>query len=199
MPLLEFNPDTHVYTVDGESLPSTTQVLKAEGLLSFPAGSEAAMLRGSYVHLACEYLDHGTLDEETLDATLAPYVEAYRLFLTESRFEVDPEMIERRLYHPTWRYAGTVDRVGIMGKMPAVMDIKTGSQHPAYALQLAAYKELLAANNVTVVKGFSLYLHDTGKYTLVEVKDIRAAWQIFAAALTLYQWKQENNIKGGQS
>jgi hypothetical protein len=199
MPLLDFDPENHLYSVDGEVIPSTTQILKAEGLLAFPAGSERAMLKGSYVHLACEYLDWGTLDEETLDATLAPYVEAYKLFLAESRFEADPEHIERRLYHPGWKYAGTMDRTGMMGKAPAVLDIKTGSPHPAYALQLAAYKELLGVNNVTVVKGFSLYLHDTGKYTLTEVKDMRGAWQTFAAALTLYKWKQANNINGGKS
>ena len=44
---LTFTPDGHIYRLDGVRIPSTSQVIKDMGLLSFPPGIETHMARGT--------------------------------------------------------------------------------------------------------------------------------------------------------
>ena len=61
------------------------------------------------MHLACELDDQDDLDEASVEVDVAPYLAAYRKF----RAEVRPEILlnEHRVYHKTWNYCGTLDRV----------------------------------------------------------------------------------------
>ncbi len=108
---LSFDEKEHIFTLalSGRRFPSVTQVLSKMGLTpDYNWVDPWYMLRGSHVHKATELADNGTLDESTVDDEIAPYLEAYRKF----RREWSGKIIEAeyRLWHPTYRYAGIVDR-----------------------------------------------------------------------------------------
>lgn len=184
-----FDPESHIYTLDGKVLPSVTEILKEAGLLAYAGPAEYQRLRGTYIHRATELIDIAMLDWEGLDKSLRPYCDAYVRFLEETRFA--PEMSERSLYHPGLLYAGTIDRVGILDGRHVLIDIKTGFPHPATDLQLAAYYELIRPH-VRVARCLALYLRGDGSYGLAETPDVHASFDIFLSALTVVRWRKEN-------
>ena len=86
---VEFEPDGHIYTSNGQTLPSITQILKAEGFIDTTFYNEWARDKGSMVHLACHYDVTGCLDEDSLDDEIRPYLAGFRRFMAESGFKVD--------------------------------------------------------------------------------------------------------------
>lgn len=107
---IEFDEENHWFKIDGKFLPSVTQILRKEGFcpdLSFI--DPWYLQRGSYVHKVTELWDMGTLDEEALSDDLKPYLESYIKAYDECGFKIID--IEKKLYHPTWKYAGIIDRI----------------------------------------------------------------------------------------
>lgn len=185
-----FDPESHTYTLDGRTLLSVTSVLKEAGMLVYPQSALEAMLRGRYVHAATEMIDRGSLDWEILDDTLRPYCEAYRRFIEDKQPEI--LLSERPLYHAQHLFAGTPDRVVKMDGATCLIDAKTGSPHPATALQLAAYREMVrVSENIACSKCFSLHLRDDGTYRLNEIGEMKRNYNLFMAALSIVRWKQE--------
>lgn len=126
---LTFNKKKHVFrlTSTGERVPSVTQVLRALRMTpDFSFIDPYYALRGTYVHEATELLDNGTLDEESLDGEIASYVEAYRLFRREWSGSIVE--VEKRLYHPVYRYAGIIDRT-IVGRKSSVLYLKKNGKY----------------------------------------------------------------------
>ena len=192
-PDLLFEPIRHEYRMQGQVIPSVTQVL--EGLHRFDmvpdAVLQAAQQRGTDVHLACQYLDEGDLDEEALPDSIAGYVEGWREFLADYR----PRFagIETRVFHPRLRYAGTADRFAAIAGEPWVIDIKTAKHaHPVWGLQTAAYAH---AAGLPEAKRATVRLRPGG-YSFDPWSD-RSDWPTFASALTLRTWLSTHNPKGG--
>lgn len=194
-PGLTFDEATHTYRLDGQALPSVTQVLAANGLGGdfshvSPAVLEHARQRGTAVHAAAHYLDEGDLDEATVDPEIRPYLEAWQAFKVARRVEL--LALEQRVACPLYRFAGTIDRVarvpGIRGEV--LIDLKTNTPHGA-AYQLAGYK-LLAQHLRPVVttsvflERWAVELHPERAvpYTIHEYRNSRDR-DIFLAALTL--------------
>lgn len=193
MPDLVFQEEGHIYTLGDLVLPSVTTVLKEAGLYNFNfGGGEYHMDLGKHVHSATEYLDNRELNEDTLDDTIKPYIEAYKKFKAEAGFKV--RLNEQRLHHDTWLYAGTVDREGDICGTAALVDIKTGGEQLVTAVQLASYRMLLDNKGHECRRAFSLHLKNNGTYTLKEAKDYMLNRGIFLAALSLYKWKLQNNL-----
>ena len=186
-----FNEEDHSYWIGEQRIPSVTGILRDAGLLNYHGSSDYHMERGTFVHRATEMIDKGTLDWDSLDDTLRPYCEAYQKFIDD----VKPKIIlsEKPMYHPQFMYAGTLDRMVKMNGLTSLIDIKSGSPHPATALQISAYAELIGINeNVYVSKASVLYLRDDGMYRLDEIKDLKRNLQIFLASLTVVRWREEN-------
>jgi hypothetical protein len=185
MPRVQLDPRTHEYACSdsGVWLPGVTRTLAEAGLVDTRWFKAEAAKRGTAVHMACQFHDEGDLDESTVDATLRPYLTAYRLFLAESGFK--PLRIEESLAHPIYRYAGTFDRVGELNGAGALVDIKTGALVPETAIQTAAYAGLLDHP----VRRFGLQLRANGRYSLKEYAD-RNDWKIWLAALAVANWRR---------
>ena len=186
-----FDPESHTYTLDGRTLLSVTSILKEAGMLVYPSGMQDAMMRGRYVHSATEMIDRGTLDWELLDDTLLPYCTAYQKFLLDK----NPEILlsEKPMYHAGHLFAGTPDRIILMDGITSLIDLKSGTPHPATALQLAAYKEMIrVSEDIHCAKCFSLHLRDDGTYRLDEMKNLKTNYNLFLAALAVVRWKKEN-------
>lgn len=146
---MEFDAENHVYYVNGEVVPSVTQILKEAGLVDTTWFTEFGRWRGSAVHKATHYFDEGDMDRRTLDPVVKPFVADWKRFREDTGFT--PTLIEKPLYEPIYGYCGTPDRRGyFLGGKPEdsneVIDLKTypGGKAPWWTrLQLAAYGRML--------------------------------------------------------
>ncbi len=180
--MLQFDEINHAYSYDGRRVPGVTSVLSA--LHKFDGVSAdvlaAAAERGTAVHLACELLDLGDLDEESVDPAIAGYVNGWRLFMAEKAPVWD--RIEAKCFHKIHRYAGTLDRAGVMDGDEWIVDIKTAAaSHPVWGVQTAAYANAL---DKPKARRGTVQLRPDGKYRLIEWKD-RTDWPVFASLLTI--------------
>jgi len=199
---LRFKPETHEYSWDETPVPSVTQVIDYFSLMDTRFYPEWVKDRGRAVHLACEYDDDGSLDESSLDPRIMGRVRGYRKF--EAEIEHAWEMTETRLYHPVYRFAGTLDRAGFMyinGKLcQVVLDLKSGANLPCYWLQLAGYvllvtiihKEKNPLNWHRVV----LQLNDDGTYKphVLPQETLMSDIAAFVGYVNAMHWEIANNM-----
>lgn len=188
---LEFEPGGHVYTLDGNVVPSVTQVIAPIVDYSMVPDWQLqwAAERGTAAHRACELWDRGELEFSTLDERLQPYLDGWIRF----RLDAAPEFtaIEQRLAHRGLRYAGTCDRVALINGVRALVEIKTtATLLPATAVQLAGYE---LAYNFTVPEPerararYAVHLKPDGTYSMLRYSE-RADFDEFRALLTHYYW-----------
>ena len=183
---LEFDPEKHEYRLEGELVPSVTELLKPitdKGYANInPAVLQEAARRGTEVHGACESIDYG-LDVEDVGTDIIPYLDAYTAFLRDYK----PEWlgIEDMVYgsFSAWwgslDYAGTIDRWGMIDGKLAVLDIKTVAspsvrQKICTALQTILYSRALTIcgkSEKTPEMRYALYLKKDGTYNLVDLDD----------------------------
>ena len=144
MATLLFYDDKHRYTVDGEEVPSVselTRFLTREVYTEVPQYFlDAAADRGTKIHRATEALDK--FGKVEIDSDLAPYLQAYVSFMKDTAPEW--EKVEWPVCNGTL-YAGTVDRFGTMNGKKVILDIKTtanmtGLHKVVYRAQLNLYK-----------------------------------------------------------
>lgn len=168
MAQLLFFDANHKYELDGEPLPSVSELCRFISREIYGDISQynldRAAERGTAVHKATEALDkYGKIDVE--DGILS-YVQAYIKFRKEH--VADWEKIEFSTHHPTDKYAGTLDRYGLIDEAQSIMDIKTSCtiHAPLCSAQLNLYRRMMEANQFRVEKLFILHLKKDGKYIL---------------------------------
>jgi hypothetical protein len=199
VPSFTFDEALHEYRLDGRRLPSVTQIIAP--LKDF-AGVPADVLErkralGVAVHKACELDDLGELDDETTAPLVLGHVRGWRRFKVEHRVAV--LLNERQLYHPTLRFAGTLDRVcGLASDTTAsvwLLDLKTSADAlPSYGVQLAGYQLLLPTlgdDCPPVPNRGALLLRDDGTYKLQQYRNPNDE-ACFRALLSVHHWKESN-------
>ena len=137
---LTFEPEAHVYQLDGKRIPSVTQILShGQDLSRIPRWTAE---RGTAFHLATEYDDAGDLDESTVDPLVLPHLTAYRKWkaATKPRFAATEMKVHGEL--DGLLFAGTIDRVI---EAPTqfrvdIADLKSGAPRKEHGAQLAAYR-----------------------------------------------------------
>ena len=193
--------EDHVYYFRGNRWPGVTEVLASHGFFGgYPVGGDY-MLRGRYVHSACQFLDNGTLDESSLNYRIRGYVSAYKRLL----FNTGADIIaaETRMAHPIRGYCGTPDRFVINNGEVEVWDLKTGNVIPGVRLQLSAYAMLAAFHPDLMmlchgpIRRVAVELHDDGTYRFnaYEIHDNQRDEAAWVAALNLYHWKRIVGVK----
>lgn len=189
---LKFEEEGHVYTFDGEVVPSVTQML--EPLYSYTGIPQhvlmAAADRGTAVHLACEYHDNGELGE--VEESLQGYIDGWIQFIEDTKFEI--ELVENQIFHPLYRYAGTIDRVGNLAGRRVVLDIKTTKKlMPVAGPQLAAYLEAWNYSNPDFQADgrYVVQLKDDGTYVMHEHEDATDL-QIFMSCISIMRWRKKH-------
>lgn len=188
---LTFDEAQHAYYLDGQSIPSVTSILKpVAGYEGIPLDiMNAAAEFGTFVHLACELDDKGELAESTVDHRVMPYLQAWRRFC--KAHDVQWQMIEARIFNPTLRYAGTLDRFGLVEGIPTIVDIKTTFRlMPAVGPQLAAYEHALPPD-IGPVRRMAVQIQDNGEY-LAHVYTDPTDWPVFCSLLTLHNWTRQH-------
>jgi len=193
---LTFDEASHTYRWDGQPIPGVTQVLAP--LTDFSAVPldilAAASAFGVAIHKATELDDEGALDEAVLDDALRPYLAAWRKFVHEH--EASWSHIECRLFHPTLRYAGTADRIGLVDGELTVVDIKTTAKlYPAVGPQLAAYRRAAVDGlKLPVMQRASVRLMADGNYDF-HVHTGAEDLSVFVSLLTVRNWCRRHNIR----
>lgn len=194
----DFDAEAHVYRVDGRIVPGVTTILKAagighsdttdEGFQISDDVMEAARDRGTDIHYACELLDRGDLDWDSLDEEIESFVIGYQNWKAETGFVAD--MIEAPIYSEEYEYCGTIDRAGWIGDQRIVLDLKSGSGglKPWHRKQLAAYAYPLKDQEWPL--RICLHLKTTTKkgYTAYTFLPKSAEWdfKVFLAARTIW-------------
>ena len=168
MAQLLFFDEGHKYTIDGEELPSVSELTRFISREIYgdvgQFNLDRAADRGTAVHKATELLDkYGTAE---IDEDISPYLKAYIAFRKEHKCEW--QKIEYATHHPENLYAGTLDRVGTVDGKLVVLDIKTSSaiQKPLYTAQLNLYRKTLPDPIEQLV---ILHLKKDGTYKLIDI------------------------------
>lgn len=196
--MLTFNEEKHEYLLDGERLPSVTEILSPLQEESFaainPAVLQAAANRGTAVHEITEAMDYDLDYEDLISPDLAPFADAYDEFLMDH--EVEWLGVEMPV-HFFEQYAGTVDRFGYIDGIPAVLDIKTVQspsieQKVSVACQLYAYDRAIKAcfeeMQSSHMAHYALYLKKDGTYKLLNCRDLEEKEDFDPAAIWYDLW-----------
>lgn len=128
--------------VDIKSKPALYRFYSAVGWENGEKIKEQSASEGTLVHAAVEKLLVG--QEPDIADSIRPAADAFRRFLSEHRLEAYPELIEKRVVHPNFRYSGTVDALVNLDGRFGILDIKTSKAiYRDYDLQTAAYFDAL--------------------------------------------------------
>ena len=202
--VLEFDPASHEYWVDGVLITSVTQYLDAAGMtpdysVVQPHVLQHARERGIHIDACCDLLDADDLDWRSVHPEALPYVEAWMAFRDYEGYT--PLAGQVPLYHPVYGYAGTADSVGVLpGARPTIVERKaTTRMAPTYALQTAGYAVdgmLYAPPGGGVLRPvpwrtparLGVQLRRDGKYTLVPYED-PADLDAFLGVVALGRWR----------
>lgn len=187
-----FNPANHEYLLDGVKIPSVTQILsnlKISDYSGINADTLArAGVRGTFVHEIIQYYEMGILDVNSIDENLQGYFDAYLKYKKDCKIKKSPDFMEKLVYHPTLKYAGTLDQYFINDKW--INDIKTGEEQYYNGLQLSAYWFAMF-NDISIKpnKLTCLYLKGNGNYKLVKYNYEPFIWM---NCVTLEKWINKN-------
>ena len=177
---VDFNPETHEYTVGGRVRPSVTQILKKTGFIDTRWFKPSDAQRGSTIHELLHLYDDDLLDPNIVQAEYRGYLDAYMDFLAVAQVEYSE--IEHPVFSQKYKFAGTPDRVGRFNESPCIIDIKTGAKARWHGLQLAGYS--LAVGNGHDLIG--VYLTKEAKWSIKRFEGSLYA-EGFMAALVCYK------------
>lgn len=182
-----FNEKDHTYELNGtKALFSVTEVLQKAGLINYSFLSqwqrEQAMSLGKAIHTATRYEDEKDLDEDSVIEAVHPYLASWRKFKKETGWENYD--IEKPLFSPKLKIAGTPDRIGTMNLTTSVvpekyllrttvLDIKKGKPQAA-GEQTAGYQIMYDEINKTplpIKLRMAVVLNKKGDYSLEFYED----------------------------
>lgn len=169
-----FDEENHIYRLGGVPVVSITQVLELTGWVDKTWFTEESRIRGTAVHLACQFLNEGTLDKDSVSPAILGYVEAYEKFLEDYKIELIK--FEHRIVSTLYMFAGTLDIAARTKTGLAIIDIKTGEPGESAKLQTAAQgilaREQIPGFDSEPFDRFALRLSKTGKYSLIQHDDV---------------------------
>lgn len=184
--LLFFDTD-HRYTLDGEELPSVSEITRFISREVYgdvgQFNLDHAAERGTAVHKATELLDkYGTVE---ITEDIEPYIKAYIAFRKEH--ECEWEFIEKPSHDSNRRYAGTIDRLGLVDGVLTLADIKSISTiSPAhrkmYTASLNLYRRMFPEKKIEKLLIVQLKKDATYKLFWLDIDDALAD-----ACLTLHE------------
>lgn len=209
-----FNEASHIYTLDGNRIYSTTSIIHAFGD-SYATVPERVLQRkaiiGSRVHAATEILDMG-LEPDDEDENTKPYLDAYRRFQDDHK----PKVLESEQIMVAFSdamfgeqpYGMTLDRISeitVDGETSIwLLDLKTSANRhmDSWQIQLGGYGNGImqwAKYRGKEFKAGIVHLKKNGHFTLIPIDWKSHLVQFNACVSTFYyftMWdKQEPKRK----
>jgi hypothetical protein len=160
--------------MDGERLPSITQMLTISGHSDDTWYTQESADRGTAIHQAATRFDLGALELADVPEGHRGSVSAY---IAASR-ALRPvwELIEVAMVDPTWTWCGRPDRIGRVLGSRACLEIKSGAPEPSHSLQLALQAILVAGQGglpAELYARYGLYLKASGRFKLERFTSLR--------------------------
>ena len=189
----EFYPDTHAYFYQEEKVPCVSEILRfvSNDIYGASRKNKAALGkaadRGTRIHRAAEEIDRTGMTD--CDPDIIQYVSGYVQFLKDH--DVKWELIETPCLHlEHYKYAGTLDRYGVVDGDQTLVDIKSTRtigkmEKLLYAAQMTAYSEahyfresdiLTSVRHLNQSKLAILQLKADGTYKLIYVQPQDELW-----------------------
>jgi len=182
--MIQFEADTHRFSINGETVPSVTHILKAGGWIDDRFFNEEARKRGEDVHRATALLDQQRLDWTSLSEEIRAYVLSYERARAELGLGI--RRIEC-IVHKARLWAGIEDREATWGRQLMVVELKTGAPTLADKLQLAGY----GATHAKPPQLLLLYLRPDGYKAVVLKPEQREEFSLaWYKIMTLYHWRR---------
>ena len=184
--------DQHVYRADGVMVPGVTQVLSifADYARVPRHVLEAKRILGRAVHKAIELYEADSLDPDSVDEAVMPYLEGWIRFSSDRPLRI--LATECVVYSKKHRYAGRLDLVVAFLDNPdlwCLLDAKcVYDMVPETALQTAAYGQAYQETfDRTIRRRGGLQLKPDGSYRYFPYED-RTDLNIFLNALAIRAW-----------
>ncbi len=192
---LSFEEGPHLYRLDGDVLPSVTQIMRPLSDTKYNGVSrktlDQAAERGTIIHQAAQtWAEYGFMDcPPDLQGYFDGFLDWYRT--------ADPKVAgtEVQLYHPLMLYAGTADLIAEIDGQLSLVDYKTTQtiSDMLCRVQLEAYSQALLCFGVKVERKMIVQLR-AGKPANVKEYAPRdaEAWKVFGALKTVYDYIRTN-------
>lgn len=201
-PLLTFDDETHTYRLDGEIVPSVTQLTDIYSTVSVDEGDdleltmEAAAERGTILHA---YLEHrlwgGEREDFELPDSFGGYADGVDLFLSEH--ELSPCLTEEPMAGEAEgvQFAGTPDFVGRFDGVLSILDWKFVSQvqKTKVGAQLSGYLSLCLCNDWRPENLWCVQFLSDGTYRLYPAG---TAADSFYLCLSVWREKHKKHPRG---
>lgn len=171
-----FDASSHTYTdLAGREIPHITGMLKASGWVDDGFYTAASAERGHVVHRLTADYDLGAIEQP--DQVLSIY-KGWLLGYVAARAILQPEIlkVEEPVVHPVFRFGGRPDRVVLVAGRRGTLEIKSGAESRAHAVQTALQAILDEAESGIPAKFAyrgSVYVTERGRYKVVEHRDAR--------------------------
>lgn len=191
---LAFDAATHTYRLDGQVVPSVTQILGEAGLVDGRWYTEESQLRGRTVHVITALDDRGELEESKVADEYRGYLDAWRRFKAEMKCEI--LSIEERVCNATYRYAGTTDRRLVWNGPLYIADIKAGVPEWWHKVQTGGY---WMCDGIDAAARCTIYLKRDGRWNARVHEAHSYDTDVFRAALTLANAKRNEGITNGRN
>lgn len=197
MAKFSFDPLTHTYTVDDMDRVSVTRCLPD----IYYSDNREAKLKGKYGHEMCRLYLLNDLNEDTLDDSLRPYLDALKLFLSHSKgmgvvgvidFKLGAKTDLIELQIPA--YIELVNNGVALQESGSYPMLEVPFYHPTY--QYCGTPDIVISDGSKVKEGHALYLKDNGKYKLETIPNVRRNFEMFLQFLNTEKWCREHNLKG---
>lgn len=193
-PELLFEEKRHIYTLEGQLLPSVTTIMKPLDNALYRGIDEEIMRmaaeRGTAIHNAVEnYVLYGI---EDIEPKHKGYFDGFLKFWEENNPE--PLATESRLYHRILRYAGTADLPCIISGKRVLIDYKTSAAVNGMltGVQLEAYAKAYDSHGFKFDEKAIVHLKSDGSYQMVRYKaNDRESWEVFSSLMVVWNHIQK--------
>lgn len=193
-PELNFEEKRHIYTINGQILPSVTTVMRPLDNEVYRGIDEDVMRmaadRGTAIHNAVEnYVIYGI---EDIEPKHRGYFDAFLRFWAENNPE--PLATESRLYHKILRYAGTADLPCVIGGKRVLIDYKTSAavNKMLTGVQLEAYAKAYGSHGFKFDENAIVHLKNDGSYQMVRYKaNDMESWEVFSSLMVVWNHIQK--------
>lgn len=195
---IQFIEETHAYLLDGNPVPSVTEILKPLVDLGRvpPEMLEYKRSLGKAVHKAIELYERQDLDVDSLHPDALPFFEAWLRFKKETGFRAI--LTEQVVWSTKLRYAGTLDILGtrtkdtpspdelLDAKCVWTMGASTGPQTAGYGMAL------VESHGIKVKKRGGLQLLRDGSFKFFPYSNPNDE-HVFKACLTVNAFLRVHN------